>query len=387
MIPAFNSPASGPAHHRPTWCEIDLDAIEHNFKFLRRLVGPDVKIFACTKGNAGGCGFVGVATFLESVGADGIAVGNVDDAMAIRRAGGTLPILLYPSCLPMSARALAANRLMPTISTLDDVEAWSAQAQGPLEVFLKLDGGGLRVGALPVDAIQVAQAVMASRHLRLAGVYAHPVTSGNFDTAGYYRPQIDTIVEVLKQLDAAGIVPPIRMVASSEIILSYPEVDFNAVDPGRLFTGTQFPAVKERQGEWRSAFISLKSRIVMKKPLHDLSGIAFVPNFFPRRENMIIGLIPIGWCDGYPRVLPEGAYALVKGKRVPILGPVHSELLRIDLTDVPDADVGEEVVLLGRSGGAEITLEELSVQWNVPQGIVRHSIRAHVPRLYLRGQA
>ncbi len=365
---------------RPTWCDIDLSAVTDNVATLRGIVGPSVSIFVCLKGDACGCGDIEVGRAVEAAGVEGIAFGNLDRALAARRAGLRLPILLYPTCLPEDAPCLEQHALMPTLSTLDDVARWSARATA-LPVFLKLDGGSFRAGALPNDAAAVARAIVASGTLRLAGVYGHPLAYSEAASPGYTRAQIESCLVALKRIEAAGIQAPLRMISSSATILSHPEADLNAVDPGRLVVGHRFPATAGRERAWRHALVGLRSRLVMVKSLAD-PGVPIPAPYFPLRPGMRLGLIPFGWGDGYPRVLPATAAALVRGRRVPLLGPPHSELMRIDLTDVPEAEVGDEVVLLGRSGGEQISIHELAAQWQVDVLDLYLAVGKSVRRVY-----
>ncbi len=368
---------------RPTWCEIDLSAVADNVAMLRDMVGPEVSVFVCLKGDANGCGDIEVGRTVEAAGAAGIAFGNLDRAVAVRQAGVSLPILLYPTCLPDDAPSLERLELMPTLSTLEDVAAWSARARS-LRVFLKLDGGGFRAGALPHHAVAVARAIAESPTLHLAGVYGHPMTSYGPVDAGFSNAQIASCVTAIDAIARAGIAVPIRMVSSSAIILSNPEADLNAVDPGRLVLGTGFPAVPGRERTWRPAMVGLRSRLVMVKSLADPGTVMPAP-FLMLRPGMRLGLIPYGWTDGFPRRMPPEATALVRGRRVRLLGPTHSEMIRVDLTDVPDATVGDEVVLLGRSGDAEITLEDLAGQWDLEIAELYPAIGKTIHRRYCHG--
>ena len=349
--------------HRPTWCEIDLSAIGRNIRLVKEIVGPSVELFVSLKGDASGCGAIEVGHAAQRSGADGLAFGNIDQALESRRAGIDLPILLYPTCLPSSAHALEANDMIATLSTREDVDAWSAHTRARLKVFLKIDCGGLRAGALPRDAVALAAAIAGDQKLSLAGVYGHTLATYGKHVPGAVEEQIGIFRDVIAQIEEAGIRVPLKMFSSSELIPKHPAADFNAIDPGRLIAGIGFPAIPERERQWSPALVGLKSRLVMKKALGSTKFESPPP--FEVRPNMVIGLIPFGWSDGYPRQLPPTASALVNGQRVRILGPTHSELLRIDLTDVPAAQVGDEVVLFGKSEGAEITMEELAQQWGV----------------------
>ncbi|MGA0564494.1 alanine racemase [Ancylobacter sp. VNQ12] len=367
---------------RPTWCEIDLGAVSHNVRQLRHLIGPAVAIYMCLKGDASGCGAAEVARRAEAEGVDGFAFGNIDSALACRAAGIKRPILLYPTCLPDSAPLLEQADLMPTLSTLEDVALWDRAARHRLPVFLKIDGGGLRAGAFPHEAAAIARAITDSRHLRLAGVYGHPMTSYGFDDEPYTIAQLNAIQRALAAIEAEGIEVPIRMASSSAIVLGHPNADLNAVDPGRLVVGMSFQSVAERHASWKPALVGLKSRLVMVRALAPKDDLVRAP-FLRLRPNMRLGLIPFGWSDGYPKSMPQNATVLIRGRRVPLLGPSHSELLRVDLTDVPDAQVGDEVVLLGRSGDVAIQLEELAEQWRMSTHELFPTIGKTLPRRYI----
>ena len=224
---------------RPTWFEIDLDAIAHNLRQLRRMVGSGVAIYACLKRNAYGCGAVPVAQVMQREGADAIAVGNINDALAIREAQVSLPILLYPNCLASDAGPVVMqHRLMPTVSSLDDAAAWEQAANGgTLDAFAKIDVGLFRGGAMPREAPALLRRIADSNVLRLAGAYAH--LHGYDPTTGddYAAWQFRNFQAVMRAAAAHGIDVPVRMVASTSVVLQHPEMDLNGVDPGRILYG------------------------------------------------------------------------------------------------------------------------------------------------------
>jgi alanine racemase len=371
---------------RPSWCEIDLGAITHNLSRLRALIAPGVSIFVCLKSDAIGCGAVAVAAHAEAAGADGFALGRIDTAIACRRAGVTRPMLLYPTCLPAQAGLLESYDLMPTISTREDVAAWSRAVSGRLKVFLKIDGGGYRVGAFPDDAPAVARAIVESGNLQLAGVYGHPMASYGHDAPGYVTDQIASFMSALTAIARSGIDVGIRMVSSSALLLEHPDADLDAVDPGRLMMGIGFPSIPERRMQWRHAVRAIKSRLVMVKSL-DHGGCVPEAPFLPDRQGMRLGLIPLGWSDGYPAKPSKVADVLVRGRRACVVAPIHSELMRIDLTGIPDAAVGDEVVILGRSGDAEIAIEELSELWGLADFEIYMTLAKGLEKIYLNDQS
>lgn len=377
-------PASIDPLVRPAWCEIDLGAITHNLTQLRGLVGPGVAIFVCLKSDAIGCGATAMARHCQVAGANGLAFGRIDAAIACREAGVRLPMLLYPTCLPDQAEVLERYDLMPTISTIEDVAAWSGRVQARLKVFLKIDAGGYRAGAFPDSAPVVAKALATSGKLELAGVYGHPMANYGHDAAGYVPDQIAGFIAGVKAIEASGIPIPIKMVSSSSIILEYPDADLDGIDPGRLVMGVCFPSVPEREKSWRRAVHAIKSRLVMVKSL-DHDGCVPEAPFLVRRPGMRLGLIPMGWSDGYPARTPSTAEVLIRGRRAPVMPPIHSEIMRIDLTGIPDAVVGDEVVILGRSGDQRIELEELCKRWGMADFEIYMSLVKGLTKVYHDG--
>ena len=367
---------------RPTWYEINLDAVANNYRALRSAVGPKVAIYACLKGNAYGCGAVPVARTLQREGAEGLALGNIYDAVAIREGGVTLPILLYPTCLPAQAELLRHYDLMPSISNSDDAASWNAAASGHLKAFVKLDAGAFRAGALPRDAAATFAAVHNARNLELAGAYAHFLMPKADDRHAAW--QFANFQRSLAAAQEIGVEVPIRMVAATAVVLNYPEMDLNAVDPGRMMYGVKALANSKRDLPLQQALRALRSRLIMIKSVSpaDAEG-GSAP--FELERPMVIGLLPLGWGDGYPREVPKAATALVRGCRIPILPPVHLEHLRVDLTDVPNAAVGDEVTIIGRQGDAEITTAEVAAQWGVNLVDLYANLKFHLPRAFFEG--
>jgi alanine racemase len=371
-----------PASLRPTWYEIDLGAIAHNTRELRRLVGKDVAIYGCLKRNAYGCGAAAVARTVMAAGGDGLAVGNIDDAVAVRRAGVAGPILLYPTCLPDVATALEANDLIPTISTPEEAFAWAAAFSRPRPVFLKVDVGLFRAGAMPADAPRLFGAVKDLSRLIPAGLYSHFYSYAGEASPAHYRWQFETMVRCREAAAAAGLQLPVVMVSSTTPVLDYSDMDLSGVDPGRFLYGVQDGALSARGARLRPAFRALKTRLVMIKPLGaaDTGGH---PPPFPVASGMLIGILPLGWGDGIPRPLPPGAAGLIGGRRAPLLNPVHLEHLRIDLTNFPCARPGDEVVLIGRQGDAEISLDEVMRSWRIDATTFHANLRDHIERRYV----
>jgi alanine racemase len=370
-----------PTMMRPTWYDIDLDAICQNYRTLRNWVGADVKVYSCLKRNAYGCGIQPVSRRLEKEGTDGLAVGNINDALAIRQAGVELPILLYPNCLPETADVVSENRLIPTISSEKEAQAWAQASQQPLAVFPKIDVGLLRGGVLPDKAISLIKAITENKLLHLAGIYTHFHGYDPTTGADYARLQFERFHSLLDEIYKMGIDVPVRIAAGSLVVLQFPEMDLNGVDPGSVLFGIRSASGAERTQPLYPALRSIKTRILLIKEIQP-HHVDNHPSPFPVKQPVRMGLVPFGWGDGMPNDRPEGASALVRGHRVPILGPIHFEHMRLDLTTLSDAEVGDEVVLLGRQGQAQISIEDLAEQWGMDVLHFHGNLRDHVPRRY-----
>lgn len=342
---------------RPTWFEIDLTAAADNLRAVRGLVGPARKIFAVVKADAYGFGSVALGrTFVES-GADALAVADLADGVRLREAGITVPVLVYPNALPDAAGDVIAAGLTPAITDLETARAYAAVATGPVGVFVKVDVGLERLGVPADQAVKTIVAIHELPRIRLAGVCTHLHVPGGAEP-GYVAWQFARFTAVLDALAAHGVDVPVRLAASSPLVLDYPDTYLNAVDPGRMLYGVE-RADRAGRVPLRTVFGALKSRLVEVKELTPRERFADAAPF-PIAGAMRLGVIPIGAGDGLHHLAPDRA--LVRGRSVPVLARPSLEHTRLDLTAVPDARVGDEVVLIGRQGPEAITCEEVAVR-------------------------
>jgi alanine racemase len=371
---------------RPTWLEIDLGAFRHNVERLREEVGARVVIYACLKRDAYGCGAGPIAHAAVAGGADGLAVGNIDDAVGIRRAGVAAPVMLYPTCLPEVARAVADLDLTPTVSTAAEVDAWAAAFEGPRPVFAKFDVGLMRGGAQPSEFGGLLGRITASPKLSLAGIYTHFHTYGGPDGDGYLDWQIARLREALAAAEASGADIPFVMGSNSALVVQRPDLDLTGVDPGRLLYGVTPAGRLERDLCLRPVLAAFRSRVLLAKTITSIPEDARLSPF-PARLGMRVGILPVGWGDGLPRRFQDGARALVRGRSVPILNPVHLEHLRVDLSDLPDAEPGDEATLIGPQGTDAITLWEVEATWGLDGLSLLAGLRSHLRRDYTHAGA
>jgi alanine racemase len=365
---------------RPLVFEIDLDALRHNFLETRRLVGKDVKIICALKCNAYGFGALEAAEEVISAGAYGVAVADLYEAVHLRNEGIEAPILLYANNLPDQADSVVEYNLIPTLTDSDEVRIYSEKAENPLDVFVKIDVGLNRVGIAPEEAVVFTETLTSLKNISLAGVYTHFHFS---EDDSYMNWQYESFTSVLEEIEANGIKVPIKMAAATPSVLQNPQTYLNCVDPGRLVFGNPVVEQPRQKIDLKPVIRSFKTRIIEIKTL--MPRTKFNDSRpFPVEENSVIGIIPVGWGDGYSRAHSSIGPALVHGKRVAVLGDVDFEHTRIDLTDVPEARVGDKVVLIGKQGNDEITLEEVAQIRKTDLHDVCQSIRHQVPRLYIK---
>jgi alanine racemase len=372
---------------RPNRFEIDLDAIEHNAGVLRALVGPGLWIFAAVKGDAYGYGMVEVARAALAGGANGVSLVSVADAVKLRRQGVSAPVLLYPGTLPDAHVAAAVERydFMPTVMDLDAARLYSSRRHPPRKVFVKVDVGLERLGVAPERAVEFVTAVAATPGVTVEGVYAHMHRPDGPGATPYLEWQFGRFQSVLAHLRHAGLHIPLSMTASTSVLqASTSAMTLNAIDPGLLFLGLDARGPGLGDVGLRPAFVALKTRLVQVKDVGRTEFRDHAP--FPITGPLRMGVIPIGRCDGMDGI--SCGQVLVKGVRANLLGSPNTEHTRVDLTHVPGAAVGDEVVLIGRQGAGEITPDEVARKRGVSSaGMVALGIRHSVPRIYLRAKA
>jgi alanine racemase len=367
---------------RPNVFEIDLGAIADNTVAVRSAIGPNVRLFAALKANAYGFGLVEVAETVLSSGADSLSMAELTDAIRLRDRGVTAPILLYGGNLasPQVVAAIEHHNLYPTLLDLNSAQIFSEHAQHQIDVFAKVDVGLERLGLPPDSTLKFVKALRKIPRLRLLGVYAHMHIIDGPNAEPYASWQFERFERVLEELRRAGAEVPITMAASSAVLLGTNSMTLNAVDPGHLLYGLLPGGPVLEKIPLRPAFASLRTRLIQVKEWRREGW----PELAPFESDGVnrIGILPIGRSDGM--ISLNSGWVLANGQRVRILGRSSLEHTRIDLTEVPKALVGDEVVIIGRQGAQEITTDEVMTHQghSVPVALALE-VRNSVPRRYL----
>ena len=366
---------------RPSWMELDLEALRQNYAELRRHLGPDVHIIAALKADAYGHGAAAVAKALAGTDVHSLATGSFEDAMAIRAAGVELPILMFAGALPEGMGRLLAHGLTPTVYDMAGAEAVAAAAGRPTPVYVKVDAGLGRLGVALPDAVDFVSRIRELPNVVVEGVYTH-LSFHDAEGKAWAAERLAAFDALLDRLAAAGIEVPVTQALASSGLLAGLASKANAVCPGHLLYGIPSVAAEVAPlAPYRQVLSVVKSRLIHVGPLK--SGMRDARRNAPRT----VGVLPFGLADGYRPVLPEQpAAVLVGGRRAPIRG-VSLEHLTLDLTAQPEARVGDEAVLVGRQGEDEIALSEVAAWQGTRPHHVMMAFDRKLPQHYRDGAA
>ncbi len=346
---------------RPTAVHVDLDALRHNYHLLRRRAG--MPVMPVIKANAYGHGAVAAGRTLAAAGADFFAVATAAEAREIIAAGvdGRFLVLggVYEHDLPL----LAGGKIVPVLWQVEDVarlDAWAREQKLRLAVHVKIDTGMRRAGALPAAAPAVVQAVHEAENLLLEGLMTHLAVADSpaADDREFTAGQRQCFSRLLADLASRGIRPRYcHLDNSAGSVLGGPG-PANLCRPGIMLYGSYPDPMFLDQVDLRPV-MTVKTAVVMLKKLRPGESISYGRTYTAARETLV-GLLPIGYADGLRRLLSNRGFMLLLGRRVPIIGRVCMDWTMIDVSGVPGAAVGDEVVVLGRQGEESISAEEMA---------------------------
>jgi alanine racemase len=364
----------------PTWLEINLDTLDQNLERIQAHVGKDVSILLTVKADAYGHGAVQVARAAAArVRMFGVA--TVDEGAELREAGIKNHILILSPILETEIAAVAKHGLDITISSRDIALAVAKEAPGHvIDAHVEVDTGMGRTGVPEATAFDDIRAIAAAPGVKLRGVYTHfPVSDTD---AEFTRAQITRFLALIDKLRASGIDPGLVHSANTAAIDATPESRMNMIRPGLLAYGLHpFGAAASVNV---TPIMSWKSRIARVRTFPTGSTISYARSFVTERDSLI-GVVPVGYGHGYPFHLSGKGFMLVGGMRVPIVGRVTMDMTMVDLTDVPNAPVpGDEVVLVGTQNAETLTFHDLANWGDTIAYEVMCGISKRVPRTYYR---
>uniref|UniRef100_A0A7C6AFR4 Alanine racemase n=1 Tax=candidate division WOR-3 bacterium TaxID=2052148 RepID=A0A7C6AFR4_UNCW3 len=362
------------------WAEIYLDRLANNFKFIKKTVGKK-KIMAAIKADAYGHGAIEVAKTLQELGVDMFGVASIEEGIELRLSGIRTKIVILSPVMDEQVEECIEYNLIPTISELAFFERLNKKLmhyRKPLLVHIEVDTGMTRTG-FPYDkTIDALKRILSSPYIKIEGIFSHfPLADSD---GAFSREQIKKFSYLIAQLDSMKIRPKFVHLANSSGIFRYPQSHFNLVRPGISLYGLRSSPEVFYNNHFKPV-MSLKSRIVNIHTVPRGTPISYGHTYHTNRESRIATL-SVGYGDGYPRMLSNNADVLCYGKRAKIVGTICMDLMMIDVTDIPQAKLGDVVTLIGEDGKEEIRAEELAQKCNTIVYEITSGIGPRVARVF-----
>ena len=369
---------------RAAWAEIDLDAIAHNARELKRLIGRNVELLAVVKANAYGHGAVAVSSVALRNGADRLGVACVDEAIQLREAGISSPILVLGYIPPWEADPVVKYRLTPTVNTRQlalALSARSAAAKVTTPVHVKVDTGLTRYGLRPEEVVAFAKRLVSLPALHLEGLWTHFASADEQDK-GFTYDQLAVYQDTLADLSRAGIEVTCRHAANSAATLDVPESHLDLVRCGISLYGLYPSGEVSRRIDLKPA-MALKSRVARIHRAPSGTSVSY-GRTYTTSSGTSLALVALGYADGVRRALSNRGHVLVRGERAPIVGRVCMDQFVADVGGIGGVRHDDEVVLIGQQGEQRITAEEIADLLGTINYEVTCSVSARVPRVYLQ---
>jgi alanine racemase len=370
---------------RPAWVEINLDHIEHNIRELRRLIGPITQIMAVVKADGYGHGAAAVSEAALKGGAGSLAVAFVEEAVELRRAGITAPILILGYTDPAQFSTLVRYKLTPTVFSFDTASRFSALAvenNVHLPLHLKVDTGMGRIGLLPEEVVGVVSRIIKLPGLSIEGIFTHLAAAEEFDQS-YTGGQLRLFDRVIDRCLEKGIVFPLIHAANSAAAILTPSARYNLIRLGIALYGC-YPSPGLDNGRLNLLpALTFKSRVVMVKEVPPGTSISYGCTYRTDQDTLI-ATIPVGYADGYSRLLSNRGHVLIRGVRAPVVGRICMDHLMADVSAIPGADRGDEVVIYGKQGAEDLKVEEAAGQIGTINYELLCAIDKRVPRFYFQ---
>ena len=339
-----------------SWININLDAVKHNIDIIRGMLEPETKIIAVVKANAYGHGLVEVARAAWAGGAEVLAVRDVEEAVSLRIAKIKAPILVLGYVQQSDYNRIIENNLQVTLFNKEDIHELAKvadEAHTPIRVHIKVDTGLNRLGVPTNELADFVSAINKEHYLVVEAICSH---FADCDNKEYSREQIKNIQGALFSLQQSGLtdLPPVHM-ARSEAIVKFPESIFDMVRPGLAIYGIS----DAFQG--LVPVLSWKTKLVQVKTTPEGSYVGYN---LTHKTNRIttVGVLPVGYADGYPRSLSNKGYVLIDGQRVKVIGNISMCMMMVDITGTRSR-VGDNVTLIGSDMGDMISAGDLA-QWS-----------------------
>ena len=374
--------------YRPTWADISLDALYYNIEEVRKGLKPGTRIMASVKANAYGHGVVEIARAVERYGLDYLGVAFLDEALRLREEGIQLPILVLGFVAPEHLKLAQQHNVTIALYREDQLQAARALSiddLAPLKVHIKLDTGMGRLGVLGIDAaIDFIKRSLQVETLDVEGVFTHYSKADEADKT-YTKLQYDRFHAIEQHVRAQGWDIPIIHAANSAGSMDTPEWSGDMIRLGIAMYGL-YPSEEVSKKIKLKPVLSLKTKLVHVKQVPAEWGISYGARYYSEADEWI-GTLPIGYADGFSRMLTGKAEVLIRGERVPVVGSICMDQCMVSLNKLKQYELSdlldEEVVLIGQQGSELITTNELADQLGTINYELTCMLASRVPRRYI----
>ena len=369
------------------WVEVDLKAIAHNIRELRRITNPKARFMAIVKANAYGHGIIEVARQSLENGAEALGVAHIEEGIQLRKAGIDVPVLIFGYTSPVHAKKLIEFDLTQTVYSYETSRALSeaVAAYGKkIKVHIKVDTGMGRLGLLREitdSAVSEVESISRLPMLELEGIYTHFSTADKSDRS-YADKQFEIFMDFLNRLRSAGLEIPVTHIANSAAIINMPETHLDMVRAGISIYGLYPSEEVDRSIIKLKPAMELKTKIIHLKKVPAGFKVSYGTNYETEKPTTI-ATVSIGYADGLNRLLSSKGRMLVCGQSAPIVGRVCMDMTMLDVGEIPEIAIGEEVVVFGKQGNASISVDEIASTINTINYEVVSTIMERVPRIYL----
>ena len=376
---------------RRTWAQINLDALNNNIQQIKSIMKPGALLCAVVKADCYGHGYAYTAAEMSEAGADWFAVSNLAEALQLRRVGIRKPVLILGYTPPDKAAQLVYNDISQAVFSAEYAEALSSQAvlsHVKVSAHIKIDTGMSRIGFRYHDSIDdypvldEIERACALPGLQPEGIFTHFSSADCENGELFTRLQYDLFLSAADRLEARGVRFAIRHCANSAAILQYPEMDLDMVRAGVILYG-HYPSGAVARRIKLLPVMELKSVISMVKTVPGDTPVSYSRTFHTKGDT-VIATVPIGYADGYPRLLSNKTDMLVNGRRARVLGNVCMDQTMLDVTGIPDVKEGVQITVFGSDHGAFLSVEELAEKCGLINYELLCALSRRVPRVYIK---
>lgn len=365
---------------RESYLEVDLNAISYNLKQIKEKVGDKTSIMPVVKANAYGLGVTNLKEVLLENGIKRIAVAIPEEAIELKNQDFPFEIMILNEILPEEANKVVENNFICSIALLEvakQLDETAKKQNKKVRVHIEIDTGMGRVGVKPQEALKFMRELKKYRNLEVEGIYTH-FSNADVDEE-YTKEQIGKMDYVIEKLKKENLLPKYIHASASSGILNFKQARYNLVRPGIILYG-YFPDEKLKETLNLKPATKLKSKVTFVKTVPEGTPISYGRTFQAKEETRV-ATVPLGYADGLRRILSNQGEVIIRGNRAKIIGNICMDNFMVDVTNVPDVQIGDEVILWDNE---KLSIEEMAQKCHTINYEILCTIGQRIPRKYIK---